>query len=104
MDFWVCAVMVSLMAIACFVGGLYGLFKKNRCSNDLLLGVLLFAGCSFFIYILLFVAPTGYAYRIEEQKVITANPTCEILKRLDNGEWILLNEGTNEVFKYKVKE
>ena len=103
-EFWAAVVFTSLLAIGCFVGGLYCILRKNKCGDDWAKGIVFFIATSILAWFILFVAPTGYAYRIEKQKVLTANPTCEILKKLDNGEWVLLNKGTNEVSKYKVKE
>jgi len=37
-------------------------------------------------------------------KVFTANPNCEVLRYIGNDEWILFNEETKDVFKYKIKE
>ena len=101
--FWVWLAVITVTAIGLIIGGFVNLCKKRKYSNDWATGIACFLLAAALIF-LLFISPQGYAYRLEEQKVLAANPTCEILRKLDNGEWILLNNETKDVFKYTIKE
>jgi hypothetical protein len=102
-EFWFMVVLVSFVAIGCIIGVFYNFLKKNKCGDDWVHGSVCLLIASLFIF-LLCISPSGYAHRIEEQKVLAANPTCEILRYLGDGKYILWDYKTEEVFKYTLKE